>query len=365
MNKNRLAWSVGVILLLLVSAGKLGAHELGTSYIGLTADADTCKVNVSLDNFDMLKIGLDQDGDGALSDEEMTAGLDQLFAYVERDLSLRINDQPVALVRDKGEFVPDGHGNTFGELHWEAVLAERTAVLAARIGWPARLGDNHKTIARIFLPGQSRVIAVFSAEEPEQTFVSAETKSQWEQVRQFIFLGGEHIFIGYDHILFLLALIVVGGRLLNLVKIVTSFTVAHSITLCVAGLGLFSPMPRWIEIGIALSIIYVGLENFWIKRIDRRWILTFIFGLVHGFGFANVLREVGLPTKGLVFYLLSFNIGVEIGQVAIVALIFPLVAWLGRQPYQRTVVLVVSVLVVLFGLGWLIERIFGLEYMPL
>ena len=365
MNRDRLIWSVVVVVLLLVCAGKICAHELGTSYIRLTAEADTCKVRVSLDNFDMLKIGLDQDGDDALSDAEMTAGLDQLFAFVEPNLSLRINDQPVVLVRDKGELVPDDHGNTFAELHWRAALAERTAVLEARVGWPVRLGDNHKTIAHILLPGQSMVIAVFSAEEPEQTFVSAETKSWWEQLRQFIFLGAEHIFIGYDHILFLLALIVVGGRLLNLVKIVTAFTIAHSITLCVAGLGIFSPMPRWIEIGIALSIVYVGLENFWLKRIDRRWILTFIFGLIHGFGFANVLREVGLPTKGLVLALLSFNIGVEIGQVAIVALVFPLVAWLGRQPYQRTVVLVVSVLVVLFGLGWLVERIFGLEYMPL
>ena len=365
MNKNRLAWSVGAILLLLVAAGELCAHELDTSYLTLTADADTCKVKVSLDNYDMLRIGLDQDGDDALTEEEMTAGLDQLFAFIEPKLSLRINDQPLALVRGKAEVLPEGNGDFFADLYWEVALAERAAVLDARVGWSAHLGENHKTIAQIFLPGQLMVVSVFSAEEPEQTFVSAERKSRWEQVRQFILLGAEHIFIGYDHILFLLALIVVGGRLLNLVKIVTSFTVAHSITLCVAGLGIFSPMPRVIEIFIALSIVYVGLENFWLKRIDRRWILTFIFGLIHGFGFANVLREVGLPTQGLVFYLLSFNIGVEIGQVAIVALIFPLVAWLGRQDYQRTVVLVVSVLVLLFGLGWLIERIFGLNYMPL
>ncbi len=162
-----------------------------------------------------------------------------------------------------------------------------------------------------------------------------------------------------------LALIVVGGRLLSLVKVVTAFTVAHSITLCLAALEIVRLPSEWIEAAIALSIVYVAAENFWLKRPDYRWMITFAFGLVHGFGFANVLRELGLPTHGLVASLFAFNAGVEIGQVGIVALVFPLVAWLSRRPYQRTVVLVVSAVIGLFGVGWFVERVFGLEYMPL
>jgi len=95
-----------------------------------------------------------------------------------------------------------------------------------------------------------------------------------------------------------------------------------------------------------------------------RWIITFFFGLVHGFGFANVLRELGLPTKGLVASLLAFNIGVELGQICIVAVVFPLILWLSRQSFQRRAVRAVSALILLFGLGWFVERVFDFSYMP-
>jgi hypothetical protein len=163
----------------------------------------------------------------------------------------------------------------------------------------------------------------------------------------FIRLGIEHIFLGYDHIMFLLALLLLGGRFWTLVKIVTAFTIAHSITLIAAALQWVSLPSRFIETGIALSIAYVAAENFWAKRADHRWIITFLFGLVHGFGFANVLTQLGLPSKGLVASLLAFNVGVEAGQVAIVSVLFP-----------------VSSVILAFGLGWAIERSFDLSFMP-
>ena len=165
--------------------------------------------------------------------------------------------------------------------------------------------------------------------------------------------------------MFLLALIAVGGSLRNLIKIVSAFTVAHSIALCLAALEIVMLPSQWIEAGIALSIAYVALENFWLRKTDHRWMLTFAFGLVHGFGFANVLRELGLPTQGLITSLLSFNVGVEIGQVVIVGLLFPLILWLNRQIFQKQVVWGVSSLIFLFGIGWFVERVFELEYMPI
>ncbi|MBT7863105.1 MAG: HupE/UreJ family protein, partial [Gemmatimonadetes bacterium] len=172
-------------------------------------------------------------------------------------------------------------------------------------------------------------------------------------------------FIGYDHIMFLAALIVIGTRLGPLVKIVSAFTVAHSITLLLAALDVVTLPTRWVEAGIALSIVYVALENFWLRDASHRWMLTFAFGFVHGFGFANVLRDLGLPTEGLVASLLAFNVGVEIGQIIIVSVMLPLILFAVRRGYQQRLVRVASAVIFLFGIGWLVERVFDLSYMPI
>ncbi|MDP7363916.1 MAG: HupE/UreJ family protein, partial [Candidatus Latescibacteria bacterium] len=185
------------------------------------------------------------------------------------------------------------------------------------------------------------------------------------QVMHFVWLGVEHIFIGYDHIMFLAALIVIGSRLGPLVKIVSAFTVAHSITLILAALEIVSLPTRWVEAGIALSIAYVALENFWIRGASHRWMLTFAFGFVHGFGFANVLRDLGLPSQGLVPSLLAFNVGVEIGQVVIVAILLPGILWAAKHGHQQRLVQVASAVILLFGVGWFVERVFDLSYMPI
>ena len=358
-------WGGCLALLVVVGAGQVDAHKINTSYTNLVVREDSLKLRVRFDDFDMLKIGLDQDQDGLLFYEEMVAGIDQAFDFAEENMVLRINGQRIVLTQGKGEISPDNDGNMFANLHFSAPLAEPCREIVVRVGWPEIFADNHKNLAKFLVPGKPLIQAVFSADNLEQTFVVGAEESLWAKMYQFVVLGVEHIFLGYDHIMFLLALIAVGGRLMHLVKIVSAFTVAHSITLCLAALEIVNLPAKWVEAGIALSIAYVAIENFWLKRTDHRWVLTFFFGLVHGFGFANVLRELGLPTRGLVASLLSFNIGVEIGQILIVAIVFPMIVWLNRQAYKRRVVLGVSVLIGLFGLGWFIERVFDLEYMPI
>jgi energy-converting hydrogenase Eha subunit E len=181
---------------------------------------------------------------------------------------------------------------------------------------------------------------------------------------RFLKLGVEHIFLGYDHICFLIALLVV-SRFRELVKIVTSFTVAHSITLILAAMQIARLPSRFTECAIALTIVYVAAENFWRKSMSHRWMLTFGFGLIHGFGFANVLAELGLPALGRVRCLLAFNVGVEIGQLAIVAVAFPIIVLLERGAHGRRVAMGISAAVGVFGVGWFIERAFGLGFMPL
>jgi len=199
--------------------------------------------------------------------------------------------------------------------------------------------------------------------------------SALEHAGEYLKMGVEHIFTGYDHILFLCGLLIIAGitgkrarglraGFVYTLKIVTAFTIAHSITLISAALGLVSVPTRLSESGIALSIAYIGIENLAVGDPRYRWLLTFGFGLVHGFGFATVLREVGLPRNGLVLSLLSFNLGVEVGQICIVALLFPLLHLVASRRvalYERAVVQAGSGLIVLFGLLWFVERAFAVR----
>jgi hypothetical protein len=190
---------------------------------------------------------------------------------------------------------------------------------------------RHQGLARVQLPGQPESQHVFRADARELAL--SQPVTLFDHVRDYLVLGIEHIFTGYDHLAFLFGLLVVAGfsslrgGLRYVLGVVTAFTLAHSITLICSGLDLLRLPSRIVEPAIALSILYVAVENLVVPKPRFRWLLTFGFGLVHGFGFASVLREIGLPPRGLVLSLLSFNVGVELGQLAIVAAMAPLL-WL-------------------------------------
>ena len=143
----------------------------------------------------------------------------------------------------------------------------------------------------------------------------------------------------------------------QLVGIVTSFTIAHSLTLGAATLGVISPPPRLVETAIALSIAYVGIENLLSREVRGRWRLTFLFGLVHGFGFATVLREMELPRQALASSLFTFNLGVELGQLAVVVLLWPLLRWVQASSYATAVTRWSSAVITVCGLGWFVQRV--------
>lgn len=171
-------------------------------------------------------------------------------------------------------------------------------------------------------------------------------------------LGIEHILTGYDHLVFLFGLILVGGRLRQLLGVVTAFTVAHSITLGLAALGVWVPSPRVIEPAIALSIAYVGVENWFIKDASRRWLITFPFGLIHGFGFAGALQEIALPAGQIPLALVAFNTGVEVGQIAVLSAVLPGVLWLRRQQwFTKHGVKGLSTGVAVAGAWWFVTRV--------
>jgi hydrogenase/urease accessory protein HupE len=191
--------------------------------------------------------------------------------------------------------------------------------------------------------------------------LSGAGSSLLQVIGRFVQSGIEHIFLGYDHIAFLLAVILWGRSLWPLVKVVTAFTIAHSLTLSLAVLDIVRLPSFVVEPLIAATIVFVAAENFFVHDIRKRWRVTFVLGLVHGFGFAGALREYHLPDHALVSALVAFNIGVEIGQVMILALIFPLLLWsdrIGGRANERhpAVVYISSAVILVFGLYWLTVR---------
>jgi hypothetical protein len=174
---------------------------------------------------------------------------------------------------------------------------------------------------------------------------------------RFFALGVEHIWTGYDHLLFLLAVLLAGGGIWRLAGIVTSFTIAHSVTLGAAATGMVTLPVEPVEAAIALSIVYVAAENLLGRGADRRALVTFAFGLIHGFGFASILAETGLPAGGILVPLLAFNLGVEAGQLAVVLVVVPLLSVLLRGAHAQRIRMALSVLIALAGAAWAIERI--------
>jgi hypothetical protein len=220
---------------------------------------------------------------------------------------------------------------------------------------------NHQTFVNIYEDTALRQQVIFNAGSEEHTYYLGTTQGAIEVMKVFIPSGIHHIMIGPDHILFLVGLLLLGGTWLALLRIVTAFTVGHSITLSLAALNYVTPPASIIEPAIALSIVFVGADNL-VRgngRDLRGWV-ALVFGLVHGFGFANVLREFGLPREALGWSLFSFNVGVEIGQVAIVLIVAAVLAAIRTQSdaMGRRVVFAGSIAVIAAGTYWFVERVF-------
>jgi len=203
--------------------------------------------------------------------------------------------------------------------------------------------------AFVFTP-VSRVLTVGAAGATTAT-------EQDASFRRFFVLGVEHIWTGYDHLAFLLALLLPGGTLARLAGIVTAFTIAHSITLGLAALGIFTLPVRPVEAAIAASVVVAALDGLRPHAHDRRWLLTFAFGLIHGFGFAGVLREVGLPADAVALPLLAFNLGVEAGQLAIVVLAVPLIRAAAGSRHGPTLLRAIALAIAALGAFWLTSRL--------
>lgn len=205
-------------------------------------------------------------------------------------------------------------------------------------------------------PGQ---VMIFPGDKPID--LSEPLLSPWEMTPKFFSAGIEHIMTGYDHLCFLLAVVLWASRVWPVVKIVTAFTISHSVTLTLAALELVNLPSNWVEVAVALSIIYVALENFFTRRVDSRWKDTFAFGFIHGFGFASGLIELGIPQRAVVPALASFNIGVEVGQIGVVLIVMPLLLAIDKYvtdgERSARIVYALSGIIALFGTYWMFVRL--------
>lgn len=257
-------------------------------------------------------------------------------------------------------------GSTFSDANSVHFQLEFAATKAGelRISAPVlvRLSRGHKQFCSVY-DENNRLLAerMLDAETADLTIDLQTTSANNRSILAFLLLGVEHIVTGYDHLAFLLALLLAGGSLRHNAKIITSFTVAHSLTLALATLGLVNISPGIVEPVIAASVVFVGVENLFARRLTARWLVTFVFGLVHGLGFASALRELGVggSVSHVAIPLLSFNLGVELAQIAIAALVLPLVWRLEqRQVFKLKHGPALSLLITFAGVYWFVARTF-------
>ena len=292
----------------------------------------------------------------------LTAMSGPILAYVQAHTSILGKDGNYCRPGD-GRTAPDGDGVVV-HIPWSCTeiadpLRYRSTVLT----------DVSPDARQVVLIGAGPDAAqdLLDASHTETVLTEGPPPSLLQVIGRYIEAGIEHIFLGYDHIAFLAAIVLWARRLWPVVKVVTAFTVAHSITLSLAALDIVRIPSSIIEPAIAASIVYVAAENFLSRDIDKRWRDTFGFGLIHGFGFASALQEFGLPRNALVPALASFNIGVEIGQIVIVSLLVPILLGMDRLLANGGVVKAVPVrpevavygisgAIIVLGSYWFIDR---------
>jgi len=393
-----------VSLALLLSTGLADAHKASDSYLQITAAPGQLDVrwDIALRDLDVA-LDLDSDADGQLTWGEVRAAWPRIEAYAVQRLA--IDGCPLAALGRALERRNDGA--------YAVLMLRSSCTLPAgspRISYGlfADVDPTHRGIAKVQRPGQAVTLSVLepsaamggtasrsaaaagsapasgpapstspAASSVDAGALVAPSSGRW----QFLLEGVRHILTGYDHVLFLLCLLLpsvmrrsaagwqpverLGQAVWPVVGIVSAFTVAHSITLALAALKVISLTPAFIEPAIAATIVLAALDNVLPIFPVRRVVVAFFFGLIHGFGFAGVLAELNLPRADFAWALLQFNLGLELGQLAIVAVatsvLFALRRWRG---YPRVVIGAGSAVAIGIGVLWLIERIGNVSILP-
>ena len=362
------------------------AHKASDSYLSLMVDGSkiTGQWDIALRDLDLV-LELDRNADSVIDWGEVRTRQAEIAAYATQNLDLKTGDRACPFT--VGEQLIDSHSDgAYAVLKLTAACPHNVEQLTINYRLLFDVDAQHRgllkleTVAMDNNSAQRVISAVFPADHGTQTFTLTDG-SKLAQLGTYVADGVKHIAIGFDHILFLIALLLPavfireGRRWVpvadvrtawwSVLKLVTAFTIAHSITLSLASFDVVRLPSRWVESLIAASVLATALDNIWPFLPRRRWLVAFAFGLIHGFGFASVLADLNLPSSSLILSLLGFNIGVEIGQLILVAIVIPL-AYLsrGRAAYPRFALQSGSIVIAAVSLGWLLERSLNLQLMP-
>ena len=300
------------------------AHAVGVSSGEYRLDGQILYGDLGMAGRELARLlpAIDTDHDGAISTDELTAGHDAVARAFAGGLTVKADAKSCRGTLDRA-WALEAEGGVVFQVRY--VCPEVPDRLTLAMPMLDALAPGHRHLARLFRAGKAQVKVLDRARATWELAGASSTSSGVAMAWSMLKLGIEHILTGADHLVFLLGLILVGGSLRSLIGVVSAFTLAHSITLALAAFSIFAPSPRLVEPAIALSIAYVGIENLFVTDASKRWRITFPFGLIHGFGFAGALREIALPRPQVPIALVSFNLGVEIGQLAVLSLALPLV----------------------------------------
>lgn len=347
------------VLACLWTARDAAAHNTQLSSSKLELTGRTAVASVEMNGLDV-QVALGETvlaPDGTVSAGALDAVGERLRGYL--DAHLRLGTETVRCAAQIGTLEPRAE-------HVRAQLRFDCPPFTGTLHYRVSLFHEIDPRARhmVTVTGDAKRFGLLSVATPAIDLARVKA-SPWEVAWHYFLAGAEHIAIGFDHVAFLIATIVWGRRFWPLVKIITAFTVAHSLTLSLAALDVFDPPGAIVEVLIAASIVYMAVENFFVRSVNHRWPLTFAFGLVHGFGFAGVLKNYGIPREALVPALASFNIGVEAGQLVIVAAALAVLLAIDRAERRAGVVEIpdrrvaypVSAIVGVLGFVWLVQRL--------
>jgi hydrogenase/urease accessory protein HupE len=363
MSFSRAAIAVGAaIFIWLWSSVVALAHQpgLSTLFVDVGSNRVNAQLIVAWHELDA-SAPLDTNRDRTLSAEELAAARPRLLRLGESALAFESDGRMLSLKAPPDIQIDDTTGIRF-QLTFELPATQVLLVTSEIVG---ELQPGHSQIVMVRDARGAKIgETVLDRNKPTveiPLIVSASGKQPTSATREFLLLGLEHIVTGWDHLAFLFGLLIVGGKLRDAVKIITSFTLAHSLTLALATFNLIRIPSSIVEPIIAASIIYVGFENILRRDFQKRWMLTFAFGLIHGCGFASILREMGVGTNGssVVTPLVWFNVGVELGQLAIAALVLPLI-WKLKNSFPKRWVPVTSVALIILGSYFLMQRVWPL-----
>ncbi len=338
------------------------AHDPGLSSLSLRRFEEHLRVTATFAPADLAWLApLNVDNDGFLSQAEFRSRQAQLHRLVPRLVQIREPARTLRLLGSETLRIQlPGNDNVRFELDFELPLSSRLRVTA---GLLQDLPKGHRQLVDwISATGEPLAEALLSSTHYSVWLDGSQTEpvgSHFQSGSQFLLLGIEHIWTGYDHLLFLVGLLVVSWRLMPAIRIITAFTVAHSLALALAAFEVVRLPTSLVEPLIALSVVYVGIENLRRGEPEYHWALPLGFGLIHGLGFAGGLQGLlNEHSAGLLVPLFSFNLGVELGQLAVASAVLPLLSLLSRRRSWLAVASAsVSVGLILAGCFWLFERI--------